>query len=128
MCERNERRVFKHIKYSLIKADKANEDGNKIKCIAGDTQKFLNKGITHEMNQELLDMRIFYSGIVVKIWKGNGINESVYFKHNKLTTKESVLFYHKFWINRCKTSHDEEEQKKRLSQWCENSFNEIENG
>ena len=73
-------------------------------------------------------MRIFFRGIVVKNWKGNEINESVDFKYNKLIIKESASFYHKCCINRCEILHDEEEQKKRLSQWYENVFNKMESG
>ena len=74
------------------------------------------------MNQELLGTRNFFHGTVVKNWKGNEINESIDFKHNKLIIKESVSFYHKCWINRCEILHDDDEQKKRLSKWCKNAL------
>ena len=108
-------------KNSLIKVDKTNEDGSEIKCIAGDIQQHLSKGETHEMNQELLGLRIFFRRIVVINWKGNEINKSLCFKHNKLIIRKSALFYHKFWINRWKKLYDEREQQKRLKQLCKNA-------
>ena len=50
------------------------------------------------------------------------------YEHNKVVVKESVTFYNEFWVERCKTMHHEEEQKKRLSQWHWNSFDDMTNG
>ena len=46
-----------------------NEDGNKLECTTGDTQRCLNKDETHETNQELLGMRNIFRRIVVKTGK-----------------------------------------------------------
>ena len=70
-------------------------------------------------------MRKVFRGIVIKTWKVNDFHASEDRKYNKITVKESVLFYAEYWIDRCKVIHDEEEQNKRLIQWHRRVLNEM---
>lgn len=76
----------------------------------------------------MLGMRNMFRGIVVKSWTGNNFETSADCKHNKMIVKESAKFYNEHWVDRWNALHTEEEQKKRLSQWCENIFDEMKNG
>ena len=70
-------------------------------------------------------MRNMFRGIVVKSWKVNGIEVGTNYKHNKLTVRESVTFYNECLVDRCNAMHNENDQKKRLSQYDKNLFDEM---
>ena len=73
-------------------------------------------------------MRNVFRGIVIKIWIGNNFDTSEDRKCNKIIVKELLLFHTDCWVDICKEMHDEEEKKKRLSQWYGNLLNKMLNG
>ena len=91
-------------------------------------KKFLNNETSFEANQEMMGMRNVLRGIVIKSCTCDDFDASEDRKHNKIIAKKAVLFYNECWVDRCKVMHDEEEQKKRLSQWHGNVLNEMLNG
>ena len=111
----------------LEKENDANKDSMKINKIVSDISKLLNNETSFETsfetNQEILGMRNVFRWIVIKSWTGNDFDTSEDRKNNKTIVKESVLFNTESWVDRCKALHDEEEKKKRLSQWYGNLFN-----
>ena len=92
-----------------------------------DVSRHLKNKTSFEINQEILGMRNLFRGIVVKSWIGNNFETSVDHEHNKSIVKESVKCCNECWLDRCNVLHDEEEQKKRLSQWNKNLFDEMKN-
>ena len=68
-------------------------DQNKTNAIISDIQKKLNKKSNYLTNQELIGLRNSFRGMVVKCRTGDDFNKNVDRKYNKVTTKESVLFY-----------------------------------
>ena len=38
------------------------------------------------------------------------------------------MFYNECWVDRYKSTHNEEEQKKRLTHWCQSVFDEMMSG
>ena len=61
-------------------------------------------------------MRNVLRGIVVKSWRVNNIEVSTDHKHNKAIVRESVRFYNEFWIDRSNVMHNDQDQKKMISQ------------
>ena len=66
--------------------------------------------------------------IELKRWAGNNFETSEDRKRNKIIIKESVMCWKDFYIDRCNVIHDEEDQKKRLTQWNGNVLDEMMNG
>ena len=127
-CRCTEERRKEHLsklRGKLEKLDDAAEDSIKI---VSDTRKFLNNDTRFETNQDTLSMRNVIRRTSIKSWTYNEFDANEDRKCNKIIVKESVTFHTECWVDRCKVMHDEEEQKKRLSQWCGNALNEMLNG
>ena len=80
------------LRRKLEKADDENEDSIKTNKTSSDMRKFLNNETSFETNQETLNTRIVFRGIVIKSWTGNDFDTSKDRKRNKIIVKESVLF------------------------------------
>ena len=67
-----------------------------------------------------MGLRIGFHGMVVKFWIGDDFNNNYDRKCNKVIMKESVLFYSKCWLDRCKALHNEAKKitVKSMEQKC----------
>ena len=73
-------------------------------------------------------MRNLFRGIVIKIWVVTNFEKSEDRKYNKIIVKEPVAFYNECWVDRYKEMHNEEEQKKILTQQYQSVFDEMMSG
>ena len=99
---------MRKLRIKLERSEDANEDSMTINKIVSEISELLNNETSFETNQESLGLRNAFRRITIKIWTGNNFGTSDDRKYNKIIVKESVLFCNKYWVERFKSTHDEE--------------------
>ena len=73
-------------------------------------------------------MRKLFRLTIIKSWIWTNFEKSEDRKCNKKIVKESFSFHNECWIDRCKSMHNEEDKKKRPTQWYQSDFDETMSG
>ena len=128
MCRRKRTYYLDKLRKELARAYAANKDVAKVNSMLNEVSQHLKNQLSFENNQEILGLINVFREIVIKIQTGINSKTSDNCKCNKVIFKQSMKFYNEHWVNRHNAFHNEKEQKKRLSQWHVNLFDEMKNG
>ena len=89
---------------------------------------FAEDEMYYHTNQQIIGIKAFFRGVIVKEWVVVNDENVNYHEHNRILVKSFARFYHEFQKERCEALHTENKQREVLEEETKNMKEEATKG
>ena len=97
-----------------------NKEKVRWKSMVNDVENYLVNINNENTMQQVIGNDMIFRGFIVKDWFGNGKDELLCRKHNRVIVKLCVQHYWTFWKERNDMMNKKDVKRKFVMDWCEN--------
>lgn len=99
-----------------------NKENVRWKSMVNDIEKYLANINNENTVQQVIGHDVIFRGFIAKDWFGNGKDEILHRKHNRIIIKLCVQHYWMCWKERNDMMNKKEVKRKFVMDWCENEI------